>query len=247
MQMNGLMGGLYRLCEWIMRISAINLLWALCSFPIFFLLLQLLLIENLEEMMAILLLMAVIAPFLLFPSTSAMFSVVRKWVLGEVDVPLLKTFFKSYKQNYVQSMFGGIIFMALAVLLIINFRFYSNVESSFSILSGVFIAFLIILFISVINFHNLLAHMHMKTWHIVKNAIFLTIGKPLTTLMIVLTAFVIIYLSATYLNFFLFFVATGTVIAYMSFFYFHRAMHKIQEKHEKEIAKNEEQQEQKLE
>lgn len=228
--MNGIMGGFYRLCEWIMRISVINVLWALCSFPIFLIALQLLLAENFEQISALLFAIGVISPFIFFPATAAMFSVARKWVLGDTDVPLFKTFFVSYKKNYLQSMIGGIVYMVLAGLIVVNYRFYSGLESQFSLISGFFIAFFIIMFISIINFFNLLVHLHMKSFQLVKNSIFLTVGRPLTTLMIIISSVAVIYISINYLNFFLFFVAAGSVIAYLSFMYFNRAFEKIQDK-----------------
>lgn len=54
--------------------------------------------------------MAVLAPLTLFPATSAMFTVVRKWVMGDTDTGVFRTFFKGYKENYKQSLIGGIFY-----------------------------------------------------------------------------------------------------------------------------------------
>ena len=53
-----------------------------------------------------------------------MFTVARKWVMGEMDVPLFHTFFRDYKENYVQSMIGGIIYIATFRDYIVDFRVY---------------------------------------------------------------------------------------------------------------------------
>ena len=42
MEMRGMMGGFYKISEWIMRLSVTNLLWIVCSLPIWYLLLVLL-------------------------------------------------------------------------------------------------------------------------------------------------------------------------------------------------------------
>lgn len=233
MEMKGLMGGLYRITEWIMRFSVTNLLWLITAIPFFFLGTPLLFSEaelDTGSVFSVLLLMAAAAPFTLFPSTSAMFSMVRKWLTGEEDAPLLKTFFKSYKQNYVQSMLGGLLYTVLIALLIVNYRFYLNLDNGFQVLSILFIVLMLLVIISMFNFFCILAHLHMKTIAIVKNAVLLTMGKPFTSLFIVITNGFIAYICITQFNMFLAFFFMGSLIAYMTFFHFNRMFEKIQEK-----------------
>jgi uncharacterized membrane protein YesL len=228
MEMNGLMGGLYRISEWIMRFSVTNVLWVICSAPLFYLGLVLLMSETVEQVFSIFILMAVLSPFLFFPATAAMFSVARKWVMGDVDVPLIKTFFRSYKENYVQSMLGGILYTVLGALMVINYRFYLTQSGGFQFLSFVFILLSVILAISVFHYFSILAHLHMKTLHILKNALVITIGRPLTSLMIAATNAFIIYISTRFTFLIPFFM--GSLIAYMSFFHFHRMFTKVMAK-----------------
>jgi len=100
MEPRGVMGGIYRITEWIMRLSVINILWILCGLPFFyFFFVSFLALLNgsiaEESMLSFVqttcLTLGVIAPFTLFPSTAAMFAVARKWVTGEADVALFKT------------------------------------------------------------------------------------------------------------------------------------------------------------
>src|SRR5690606_20734708 len=98
--MNGLMGGLYRISEWIMRFTVINVLWVVCSIPFFFVAFPLLAVQTTSELASVLIVMGAVSPFVFFPATAAMFSVVRKWVMGDPDVPLLKSYFRAYKENY---------------------------------------------------------------------------------------------------------------------------------------------------
>lgn len=244
MEMSGLMGGLYRICEWIMRFSVINVLWGLCSLPFVFVLFPILYAGTLEEMMFVLLLSGVAAPFFFFPATTAMFSVARKWVMGDVDVPLLKTFFRSYKDNYKQSLAGGWIYSILFVLFAVNFQFYGDMENSFSVLAWLFVALIILVFISMFNFFSIISHLHMSVLQTVKNAILITIGKPLTSIMIALANGVIVYFSFGQFQWLIPFFM-GSLIAYISFFYFYRMFTKVQEKQQQlaEQAAEEEAQE----
>ena len=79
------MGGLYAISEWIMKFSLINLLWILFNIPIVFLLLNLLFIEQIEELPLILIPLILLMPILFFPATTAMFAMVRGWIIKDED------------------------------------------------------------------------------------------------------------------------------------------------------------------
>jgi len=227
--MNGLMGGLYRICEWIMRFSVINVLWVICSIPFLLAALPVLTVENTGQLTMVLIISGVIAPFVLFPATAAMFTVARKWVLGDVDVPLFKTYFRGYKENYRQSMFGGIIYSLLFLLFVVNMRFYAELTNSLQFLSVMFLVLIAVLCVSLFHFFSILSHLHMSVFQIIKSSLLITIGRPLTSIMIAITSAVILYISFFHFQWLLMFFS-GSLIAYSSFFYFHRMFVKLQEK-----------------
>jgi len=229
LEMNGLMGGLYRICEWIMRFSVINVLWAICSIPFLLAALPVLTVENTGQLTMVLIISGVIAPFVLFPATAAMFTVARKWVLGDVDVPLFKTYFRGYKENYRQSMFGGIIYSLLFLLFVVNMRFYAELTNSLQFLSVMFLVLIAVLCVSLFHFFSILSHLHMSVFQIIKSSLLITIGRPLTSIMIAITSAVILYISFFHFQWLLMFFS-GSLIAYSSFFYFHRMFVKLQEK-----------------
>lgn len=239
MEMKGLMGGFYRISEWIMRLSVTNLLWVLCSIPFFYLLLVGL-ISGVEMFQQSLLLIAIVSPFTLFPATAAMFTVARKWVSGEGDVPLLKTFFRGYKENYVQSMLGGILYVVIAVILIVNYRFYLTQSGSLKMLSVLFITFGVIILASLFNFFSILVHLHMKTLQIIKNALLITIGNPIASVSLIVCNGIIIYISVAKFTFLIPFFM-GSLMAAFSFWMFYRSFSRLQQKQqeleEKEQAK----------
>ncbi|WP_240353424.1 YesL family protein [Cohnella algarum] len=122
MEMRGMMGGFYKISEWIMRLSVTNVLWIVCSLPIWYMFLVLLQSETTDQFISTMILIAILLPFTFFPATSAMFSVARKWVMGETDVPLFKTFFRNYKQNYLQAMLGGFCMRSCSLSLSLTIR-----------------------------------------------------------------------------------------------------------------------------
>lgn len=229
MEMNGLMGGLYRICEWIMRFSVINVLWIICSIPFLLASLPILTVENTGQLTMVLVISGVIAPFVLFPATAAMFTVARKWVMGDVDVPLFKTFFRGYKENYRQSMFGGIIYSLLFLLFVVNMRFYAELTNTLQFLSIMFLVLIVVLCVSLFHFFSILSHLHMSVFQIIKSSLLITIGRPFTSIMIAVTCAAILYISFFHFQWLLVFFS-GSLIAYTSFFYFHRMFVKLQEK-----------------
>jgi uncharacterized membrane protein YesL len=236
LEMKGLMGGLYRISEWIMRFSVTNLLWLVCSIPFFYLALNLLFVEDIAQMNTVLLSMGIVSPFTLFPATAAMFTVVRKWVTGDVDVPLFKTFFRGYKENYVQSMIGGLFFTVVAVIMTFNFMFYWGQSGTAQMLAYLFIAFSIILFVSVFHFFSIMVHFHMKVFQIIKNAILITAGRPIRTLILLISNLFVLYISLAKFHFLVLFFM-GSIIAYFSFITFYQIFTKTKQKLEQEEAK----------
>jgi uncharacterized membrane protein YesL len=243
LEFRGIMGGFYRISEWIMRLSVINVLWVLCSIPVFFLLLAGLTSQSADAFVQMIPLLAIVVPFTLFPATSAMFAVARKWVTGEEDVPLLKTFFRGYKENYIQSMVGGIIFVLIFVIIYVNYRFYVGQGNTLKLLSIVFIAFTIVVSTALFNFFSIMVHLHMKVLQIIKNAILITIGNPINSIMILICNGVIVYISVVKFTFLIPFFM-GSIMATFTFWQFYRGFQKLQSKQqaleEKERERNEE-------
>lgn len=245
MEMNGLMGGLYRVTEWIMRLAVINLLWIFCSLPFIILLVNQLLSTSVEVGMALesiydlifwMLPPLIVAPFFFFPASAALCAVARKWVMGDEDVPLFKTFFKGFKSNYKQSMLGGLFFSFILIVLLINVQFYSEKGSYISVVSYLFIAMALLLVVTVMNYLSMLTHFEMKTRTLIKNSILFTIGRPLTSLMLLVANSVILYVSFVKITFLIPFFM-GSLMGAFSFWSFYKVLQKIQEKEQNQISK----------
>jgi uncharacterized membrane protein YesL len=241
LEFRGIMGGFYRISEWIMRLSVINVLWVLCSIPVFFLGLLGLTSQTSEALLSVLPLLAILAPFTLFPATAAMFAVARKWVTGEEDVSLLKTYFRSYKENYLQSMIGGILFVLIFVIIYVNYRFYLGQGGTYQLLSILFIVFTFVMLAAVFNFFSIMVHLHMKIFQIIKNAILITIGNPLNSLTLIICNGVILYVSTFKFTFLIPFFM-GSLMATFSFWQFNRSFTKLQLKQQKMAEKEAEKQ-----
>lgn len=232
MEFKGVMGGFYRISEWIMRLSVINVLWVICSIPVFLLLLMTLQSESVDQLMSTLVLIAAVSPFTLFPATTAMFAVVRKWLTGEEDAPLLKTFFRGYKENYVQSMLGGLIYVLIGAILYTNLRFYGSQTSTIGVLKFLVLSLSVILSVSVFHFFSITVHLHMKLFQIIKNSILISIGNPIRSIFMLVANGIILYISFLKFTFLIPFFM-GSLMAVVSFWNFNFIFAKIQEKQQK--------------
>lgn len=155
MEYKGLMGGFYKITEWIMRISGSNLLWMICSLPFMFFLMTWLLSPDAIVRDQTLLFMAVWHRLHCFRQRLHLFSVARKWVMGESDLSVFKVYFKGYKENYKQSMFGGIFYTLLIVIMVVDYNVYMKQFENLQIIGMIMLVFLLILSVSLFNFFSL--------------------------------------------------------------------------------------------
>lgn len=247
LEFRGLMGGLYRISEWIMRLSVINVLWVVCSAPFFFLgflgMVAAAQQQSTQVFGQTLILMAIVAPFTFFPATAAMFTVARKWVTGDADVPLFKTFFRGYKENYLQAMFGGLVFVLIGTIIYVNYTFYLRQSGTLSLLSVLFIVLTFILAAAMFHFFSIMVHFHMKFWQLIRNSFLITIGNPAMTVLLLVGNGIVLYFSLFRFTFLVPFFM-GSLIAYASFWNFYRIferMKTLSEQKEKEAAEKAEQ------
>src|SRR5699024_10611344 len=102
------MSGFYKVSEWIMRFSVVNVLWILFNIPFVFLVINMVMTDKIADFIVLLGLALVLAPFLFFPGTAALFASCRDWILDKERKSLVRAFWGHYLENYKQSFIGGI-------------------------------------------------------------------------------------------------------------------------------------------
>ncbi|WP_442601365.1 YesL family protein [Paenibacillus sp. KN14-4R] len=244
MELKGFMGGAYRISEWIMRLAFTNLMWLVCSLFLPFIPIMLLYMVDpalTPEGFYVFscMLMGIIAPFTIFPATAAMFTLIRKWVQGVDDVPMLRTFFKGYKENYLQSMLGGIIAMLATAIIYVDYKFFMSKGGSWSFLAAFFILFSIIFLATLFNFFCIVVHLKMKFFPLVKNAFLLTIAHPIASLLLLAVNGIIWYVAYLQYTFLVIFFS-GSVSAFFVYWHFNRVFLKLQAKAEQNKEKEDE-------
>ncbi|PJH92710.1 YesL family protein [Bacillus sp. SN1] len=98
MEHDGSMGRVLRFCEWVMRFAYTNLLW------LFFTMIGL-------------------GVFGIMPATAALFAVMRKWIQGQDNVPVLQTFWREYKAEFLRSNLIGAVLAVIGLIIYIDLAF----------------------------------------------------------------------------------------------------------------------------
>jgi uncharacterized membrane protein YesL len=169
MDTSGFLGSFNKLLEWISRLAFLNLLWI--SFSLLGLII-----------------------FGFFPATVAMFAVVRKWMLGKDEMSIFKTFWTSYKREFLKSNILGVMIVAIGSILYIDYHFIINSPNSF--VSILYVPFFIItlIFISMLFYIiPIFVHYDMKISLVIKNSFFVMIMNPLSTFYMLIGSFGILF------------------------------------------------------
>ncbi|MDQ0253177.1 putative membrane protein YesL [Evansella vedderi] len=158
----GLMGFLYRVSEWIMRLAYINLLWGL--FTIIGLII-----------------------FGFAPATAASFAVIRKWFMGDTDIPIFRTFFKVYKEEFIKVNLLGAILGIVTFILYVDFLFVNTIDGIFRTIMSIGLITVSILFLIILLYiFPVYVHYKLKLFEYLKFSLMIGIINPLSTIMMII-------------------------------------------------------------
>lgn len=121
MNLSGFMASFTKFSEWFMNFLQLNGLWLLFNFPIVYLLLDIIFRDSIDEIIVLLLAIFILIPFLFFPATTAMFAIVRRWIMKRPVGHLFSSFLRYYRENYLRSLIGSLIFMPIYFIWVWNF------------------------------------------------------------------------------------------------------------------------------
>ncbi|MEI3606199.1 YesL family protein [Pseudogracilibacillus sp. SE30717A] len=187
--MHGFIAGYYKFSVWAMKLAYVNFLW-----------------------IAFTLLGLGVLGFM--PATIAMFSVVRKWNNGEEEIPVFKTFWNTYRKEFLKANGFGLILFLSGYLLVLEFQILRLQENiiyfivSFGVLA-IFILYAIVL----IYFFPIYVHFNLKITDYIKWPFIIGIVHPILTLFMMVGLVAIVYLIYVTIPAILFFFG-GSVTAY---------------------------------
>lgn len=152
MEMKGLWGAFYKISVVISRLAYLNLLWVFAT----------------------ILGLVVVG---IMPATISMFTVVRKWVMKENDIPIFKTFFVTFKKEFLKTNMIMVILGIIGSLLFIDLRFTGFMRESwlYNVFLGIlfiagFLYFILVVYIAPVYVHYQLSIRRYLTYSIMIGA-----------------------------------------------------------------------------
>lgn len=172
---------LLNFCEWIWRFMILNFLWVVF----------------------------VIAGGVvlgIMPSTVATFYILRKWVQGNFDMPIFKTFKSVYKKEFVNSNKCGFVFFVLFAFLAFDLAILYKMEALYStVLYLIVMTVLFFVSISFMFFFPLYVHFEQSNKEYIKNSFIISLSSPFQTLLILIGLYILVYIVKSNLGLLLFF------------------------------------------
>lgn len=201
--MDGIVKGYYKFALWITRFAYINFLWVLFT-------------------------LLGLGIFGLMPATAGLFAVVRKWVYKEDDIPILGTFWKTFRKEFIKINLLGWLLLFVGYLLITQLRIlWIQGSMPYFIASFGVIALGIVYMIVLLYTFPIFSHFEISIFENIRWSFIIGVVH------IILTIFFVIVLSAIYyitLNTIpiLLFIFGGSVTAYILMWGASKTFHKYE-------------------
>jgi uncharacterized membrane protein YesL len=133
-----------------------------------------------------------------FPATAALFAVTRKLVMAPQpqEVPILKLFWNTFKVEFFKANFLGYVVSLVGVILYINLRVLQQLDSSHLHHSLMIVTLLITLvyLLTSIYLFPVFVHFELKMVQYLKYSLFLAIGRPIQTIIMIIGLGVVLFL-----------------------------------------------------
>ena len=163
MELTGWRAGIYRVMDWASKLAYLNLIW-----------------------LSGIVIGLGVAGF--FPSTVAMFSVLSKWIQGEVDDIKVFTHFKEeYRKEFLKSNLYGYTWLVVGVVIYVDLLFFRSFSTIWGLLFSFFF-FLIgaVYIIALLYAVPIYVQSKQNFMQYFKNCLFIVLANPLFAVLMVL-------------------------------------------------------------
>lgn len=203
--MNTTSGVIYSGLEWITRFAYINILWVLFT-----------------------LMGGVIFGF--FPSTIAMFSIIRKWIKGNPDIPIMKSFWEFFKKDFWKSNLLGLFMIAIIAIIGLDLIFITT-NNGPSLINIPLFAFMLIFLLFAFYIFPTFVHYDVKVLQVIKNAFLIMLINPMNSALILISLTSIYFIMRAIPA--LAFIFGGSTYAFLTMWFCYHAFKKVEKKKEK--------------
>lgn len=161
MRLGGFDGLFFRSCEWISRFAYVNVLWF--TFMVMG-----------------------IGIFGVFPATVALFAIIRKWLMGESTGPILQTYWKIYRKEFVKSNLLGLLIVVIGFILYVDLAYLPVTGAIYTVIRYAVIAISFAFFILALYIFPVYVHYQGTIKSYLKYALMASFAYPLFTLMMII-------------------------------------------------------------
>ncbi|WP_017470770.1 YesL family protein [Amphibacillus jilinensis] len=201
---------LFQLAEWITRLAYLNLLWLTFTFLGFVI-------------------------FGFFPATISTFAIIRKWIKGQTDLPIFKTFWSIFRQEFIKANGYGLIISIVGGLSYTHLVFLSlHRDSNLLFVQFPLYLFLFFALLTLLYLFPVYVHYNLGFFTVIKQAFLLMLIHPLHNIAMLigisLTIFVFNYIPG--LTFFF----AGSFIAFLLMGTCYQIFQSIEEKQQNRTA-----------
>lgn len=157
--------------HWIMRFTIVNLLWIFFS------------------------ILGVIVGGV-FPATVAAMAVCRKWLLGESEIRIWKTFYQCYRKDFLKVNILGWSLTLVGSLLYVNYQLIADMNGKLLVIVPFAFYFLVFFYLLIVLWSfPLFVHYQTSILHHIRNAIIIGLTKLHYTLVLLLIVGSVFYAS----------------------------------------------------
>jgi uncharacterized membrane protein YesL len=163
-----------------------------------------------------------------FPATTAMFTVVRKWLLREETVSVFSAFWRTYKKDFLRSNGYGLIFMVIGFILFYDFHFIGLNSGKLTFLVPVLVLILIWYIITLLFFFPVHVHFALPFFKTLKQTLLIALTSPLELIQIAVACallYGVVYILPGMIPLF-----TGSVLSFAVMWICLRAFEKVGKK-----------------
>ncbi len=126
--------------------------------------------------------------FGLFPATVAMFTIVRKRIIGEDSIKIFNTFWDTYRTEFVKTNGFAIIFYLVTYFLYYDLKFLQLNHGKFQFLYPVLILIFFTSLVTLLFFFPVYVHFKLKFFQYFKQAFLIALASPFEVIGIAVSA-----------------------------------------------------------
>ena len=162
MELTGWRGSLYHYMDWALKLPYLNILW----------------------LVGIIIGIGFVG---FFPSTVAMFSVLKKWIRDEEEVKVFDHFKKEYKKEFLQANKYGYSWMILGIIIYVDLQFFRGIPTIWALIISLFFFILAAIYIVALLYaFPVYVQFQLTLKQYFRNCLLIVLSNPLFSVLMVL-------------------------------------------------------------